>query len=65
MQVIKLLKAVESVPHGGQILIEPITYAAINSIVADIAKSLPSRPDFENLGRSAKTRWARYTVFDC
>ena len=51
MQVVKLLKAINEVPHGGQILIDANTFAAISSIIPDIAKMLGPRPDFDSLGR--------------
>lgn len=55
-QVVKLLRAMNDLPQGGQILIDSQTFAAINSIIPDIAKLLPQRPDYEALSKSARAR---------
>ena len=63
IQVVKLLKAINDVPHGGQILIDASTFAAINSIIHDIAKLLGPRPDFDSLVRH--TQAARWVLPAC
>lgn len=55
-QVLRLLKAIGNAPHGGQILIDATTFAAVSSSTQDVARLLPQRPDFESLAKFARSR---------
>lgn len=54
IQVVKISKALSTVPQGGQIIIDSATFTAVNSIVADMAKLLGDRPDYESLAKSVE-----------
>jgi hypothetical protein len=52
----RLLKAINEVPHGGQILIDAATFATVNSSITEVSKLLAPRPDYESLTRHARIR---------
>lgn len=56
VQVVRLLKAINEVPHGGQVLVDATTFASVNSIINDVSKMLAPRPDYESLTRCTPNR---------
>lgn len=65
MQMVKLLGAIGSISHGGQVLIDSQTFSAIHSSVPDIVKLLRPRPDFGALAKYAHSRYPFLFIMPC
>ena len=63
LQMVKLLRAISSIAHGSQVLIDSQTFSAIHSSLPDIVKLLRPRPDFGALAKFAHSRC--FSVKDC
>ena len=57
IQVAQLSKALSNVPAGGQILLDSASFNSVCSVIPEIAKMLPPRPDFEALSKIARQRY--------